>query len=39
MDYHTKKFGYSKPNVEFLFGYIEKLKDVGLKDDTFDIIM
>ncbi|XP_072883025.1 arsenite methyltransferase [Hemitrygon akajei] len=39
VDYHTKKFGFSKPNVDFLQGYIENLGDVGLKDSTFDIII
>lgn len=39
IDYHTKKFGYSKPNIEFRQGYIEKLQDLGLEDNSFDIIM
>ncbi|XP_078080472.1 arsenite methyltransferase [Mustelus asterias] len=39
IDYHTQKFGFSKPNVDFLQGYIEKLGDVGLKDNSFDIII
>ncbi|XP_067909175.1 arsenite methyltransferase [Heterodontus francisci] len=39
IDYHTEKFGFSKPNVDFLQGYIEKLADVGLKDNSFDIII
>ncbi|XP_072095026.1 arsenite methyltransferase-like isoform X1 [Mobula birostris] len=39
IDYHTEKFGFSKPNVDFLQGYIENLGDVGLKDNTFDIII
>lgn len=28
--YHMEKFGYQKPNVEFLQGYVENLGDVGL---------
>ena len=39
IDYHTEKFGYSKPNVEFLKGYIEKLDELGLEDNSFDIIV
>ncbi|XP_043568976.1 arsenite methyltransferase isoform X1 [Chiloscyllium plagiosum] len=39
IDYHTQLFGFSKPNVEFLQGYIEKLGDAGLKDNSFDIII
>ncbi|XP_051883196.1 arsenite methyltransferase isoform X2 [Pristis pectinata] len=39
VDYHTQKFGFSKPNVDFLQGYIEKLGDVGLKDNSFDVII
>uniref|UniRef100_H3AAR6 Arsenite methyltransferase n=1 Tax=Latimeria chalumnae TaxID=7897 RepID=H3AAR6_LATCH len=39
IDYHTQKFGYKKPNVRFLYGYIEKLSEVGLKDSSFDIII
>lgn len=39
IDYHTKKFGLSKPNVEFRKGYIEKLGEAGLEDNTFDVIV
>ncbi|XP_078421252.1 arsenite methyltransferase [Cetorhinus maximus] len=39
IDYHTQEFGFSKPNVDFLQGYVEKLGDVGLKDNSFDIII
>lgn len=39
IDYHTKAFGFSKPNVEFKQGYIEKLDELGLKDNYFDIII
>ncbi|NXJ09721.1 AS3MT methyltransferase, partial [Odontophorus gujanensis] len=37
--YHMEKFGYQKPNVEFLQGYIEKLGDVGLADESYDIVV
>jgi len=34
-----KKFGYSKANVRFLKGYIEDLKEIGLPDNYFDIVI
>ncbi|XP_064320126.1 arsenite methyltransferase isoform X3 [Phalacrocorax carbo] len=37
--YHMDKFGYQKPNVEFLHGYMEKLGDAGLADESYDIII
>ncbi|NXL41194.1 AS3MT methyltransferase, partial [Podilymbus podiceps] len=37
--YHTDKFGYQKPNVEFLQGYMEKLDDAGLADESYDIVV
>ncbi|NXW93725.1 AS3MT methyltransferase, partial [Alopecoenas beccarii] len=37
--YHMGKFGYQKPNVEFLQGYMEKLGDVGLADESYDIVI
>eukprot|EP00752_Nemacystus_decipiens_P002977 g2764.t1 len=39
VDFHTKSFGYDKPNVEFKKGYIEKLADLGLPDNYFDVIV
>ncbi|XP_077979574.1 arsenite methyltransferase-like [Glandiceps talaboti] len=39
IDYHTEKFGYEKSNVNFVKGYMEKLDEAGLKDNTFDIII
>ena len=39
IDYHTDKFGYSKPNVEFREGYIENLNQAGLEDETFNVIV
>ncbi|KFP74815.1 Arsenite methyltransferase, partial [Apaloderma vittatum] len=36
--YHMDKFGYRKPNVEFLQGYMEKLGDAGLADESYDIV-
>ncbi|NXO77522.1 AS3MT methyltransferase, partial [Sitta europaea] len=37
--YHMGKFGYQKPNVEFFLGYMEKLGDAGLADETYDIVI
>ena len=39
LDYHTKKFGYSKPNVEFKKGYLETLDEIGLQPGSFDVIV
>ncbi|WP_372778346.1 methyltransferase domain-containing protein [Litorivivens sp.] len=38
-DYHREQFGYARSNVEFLEGYIEKLDELGLQDDSFDIVI
>ncbi|XP_030344395.1 arsenite methyltransferase [Strigops habroptila] len=37
--YHMEKFGYQKPNVEFLQGYMEKLGDAGLADSSYDVVI
>ncbi len=34
-----EKFGYSKSNVEFRKGFIENLKDIGIEDNSIDIVM
>jgi hypothetical protein len=39
VDYHMKEFGYKKPNVSFVQGYIEALKEAGIEDGSCDIIM
>ncbi len=39
VDYHTKKYGYEKPNVEFKKGYIEFLDELGFEENSFDIIV
>lgn len=38
-DYHREQFGYAQSNVEFLEGYIEKLDELGLQDNSFDIVI
>ncbi|MBF0286495.1 MAG: methyltransferase domain-containing protein [SAR324 cluster bacterium] len=39
IEYHTQKYGYSSPNVEFKLGYIEHLDELNLEDNRFDIIV
>ncbi|RKZ51853.1 MAG: methyltransferase type 11, partial [Candidatus Parabeggiatoa sp. nov. 3] len=39
VDYHTQQYGYNKPNVEFKHGYIERLDELELADNSFDIIV
>jgi arsenite methyltransferase len=39
IDWHTEKFGYGKPNVRFLEGYIERLGEIGLEPSSFDVIV
>lgn len=34
-----EKFGYKKPNVRFIKGYIEDLKNLDLPDNYFDIVI
>lgn len=37
--FHTDKFGYKKPNVEFKRGYIEDLKSLGIADGSVDVVV
>lgn len=37
--YHMEKFGYSKPNVDFKKGFIENLRDAGITDNSYDIVI
>ncbi len=39
IDYHREAFGFSRSNVRFIKGYIEKLDELGLEDDSFDVIV
>ena len=39
IDWHTRQFGYARPNVKFLKGYIEKLGELGLEPASFDVIV
>jgi arsenite methyltransferase len=39
IDWHAQRFGYARPNVRFLKGYIEKLGELGLEPASFDLIV
>lgn len=39
LEYHREIFGYGKSNVEFLKGNIERLDELNLPDESFDIII
>nr|XP_046261235.1 arsenite methyltransferase [Scatophagus argus] len=39
VNYHMKEFGYKKPNVNFVQGFIETLTEAGLEKNSFDIII
>lgn len=39
VSYHMEKFGYAQPNVEFLSGYIEDLKSLGIANDSVDVVV
>ena len=39
VNYHAKQFGYSKPNTDFRLGEMEHLSEVGIQDNSMDIIM
>jgi arsenite methyltransferase len=38
-EYHRQAFNYAKSNVEFKLGYIESLGELGLADDSFDVVV
>lgn len=39
VEYHAEQFGYSKPNTEFKLGEMERLSDLGIQENSIDIIM
>ncbi|MBL3590077.1 MAG: methyltransferase domain-containing protein [gamma proteobacterium endosymbiont of Lamellibrachia anaximandri] len=39
IEWHRDRFGYAESNVEFRKGYIEKLDELGLEENSFDIIV
>ncbi|XP_070570520.1 arsenite methyltransferase-like [Ptychodera flava] len=38
-DYHREKFGLKENNVDFVLGYMEKLSEAGIDNDSHDIII
>lgn len=38
-EFHRAAFGYGRDNVRFLQGYIERLDELGLEDNSFDVIV
>ena len=38
-EYHREKFGYTKSNVTFKQGLIEKLDEVGIESESLDVIV
>ncbi len=39
IDSQMRRFGFSKPNVEFKKGYIEDLREIGIEDESFDVVI
>ena len=39
IDSHTARFGYRQANVDFRQGYIENLKEIGLADNSVDVVI
>eukprot|EP00611_Tribonema_gayanum_P022334 TRINITY_DN4461_c0_g1_i3.p1 TRINITY_DN4461_c0_g1~~TRINITY_DN4461_c0_g1_i3.p1 ORF type:complete len:429 (-),score=110.52 TRINITY_DN4461_c0_g1_i3:268-1374(-) len=39
IDHHTRSFGFARANVEFKKGYIERLNELNLADNSFDVIV
>jgi arsenite methyltransferase len=39
VEWHRTRFGYQNSNCRFLKGYIEKLGDLGLEAESFDLIV
>ena len=37
--WHADKFGYATPNTRFLKGYLEKLDELDLEPESFDVII
>jgi arsenite methyltransferase len=39
ISYHMKRFGYSEPNVVFKKGYIEDLQEIGIENESIDVVI
>jgi SAM-dependent methyltransferase len=36
---HMEKFGFARPNVEFKKGFMEDLRELGLEDESIDVVI
>lgn len=39
LDYHTRLYGYSRPNIELKQGYIEDLESLGIASNSIDVVV
>lgn len=39
LEFHRNAFGYVRDNAAFLHGYIERLDELGLEENSFDVIV
>ncbi|XP_063061229.1 arsenite methyltransferase [Engraulis encrasicolus] len=39
IQYHQEKFGYEKPNIAFVQGYLEKLDEAGIQSNSLDVLV
>jgi SAM-dependent methyltransferase len=39
LEFQTKKFGLSRPNMQFKQGYIENLQELGIADNSVDVVI
>uniref|UniRef100_A0AAR2IJK2 Arsenite methyltransferase n=1 Tax=Pygocentrus nattereri TaxID=42514 RepID=A0AAR2IJK2_PYGNA len=39
IQYHAEKFGYARPNTVFVEGYMEKLSEAGIQNNSVDVIV
>mmetsp|Transcript_2339 Transcript_2339/g.4099 ORF Transcript_2339/g.4099 Transcript_2339/m.4099 type:complete len:367 (-) Transcript_2339:743-1843(-) len=39
VQYHADKFGYKKPNTEFKMGFIERLDELDIAEESVDVIV
>ena len=39
VEWHAKQFGFARSNVRFLKGYIEKLGELDLEPESFDVVV
>lgn len=39
IEYHTERFGYDRPNIEFKCGHIEDLASLEISDNSLDLVV